>query len=119
MTEQEFRKKIAKAIDGSPYTVINPTIAGLLADQIIALINQAGYSPPAEIAQELDKQFSRIAEARGYVRLAEDQNLPEPPMFDNCQLANVCCIPLQIKYQLAQQDMLKIKEGKAFRKVEL
>ena len=43
----------------------------------------------------------------GYVQLDPDQSLPETPQFDNCQLANVCCISLVSKYQLAQQDMLK------------
>ena len=49
----------------------------------------------------------QILSLNGIEIKSDDQSLPETPQFPNCQLANVCCIPLISKYQLAQQDMLK------------
>jgi hypothetical protein len=79
------------------------------------LIHQVFEFTHRFISEKEAKQLIATIKQAGYVRLAEDQNLPKTPMFANCQLAHVCCIPLQSKYQLGQQDMLKAK----FRKVEL
>ena len=51
----------------------------------------------------------------GYVRLSKDQSLPKPPVFYDDWGGES---GLEA-YGQAQQDMLKVKEGKAFRKVEL
>ena len=61
-------------------------------------------------------EIDQILAIKGIRIESDDQSLPETPMFDNCQLANVCCIPLQAKYQQAQQDMKDVGFVKCIRR---
>ena len=48
---------------------------GVMADEVLALIKEAGYKSPEEVAFFT----ADVAKAEGYVKLAEDQNLPQCP----------------------------------------
>lgn len=78
-----------------------------IADQILALIKKEGWIP---------------AEATKYVKLAEDQSLPIYRNPNYMILGDVERRAWDIKvteWEGVQQDMLKVVDGKAFRKVEL
>lgn len=92
MAEQELRKKLTKEL--KCHTLIPGSAFGVFIEDIIALFKQANY-----------------------VRLADDQSLPENPIGD--------FIPdigkgQQWAYSKAQKDMLKPDaKGRVWRKVEL
>ncbi len=89
----------------------------LIKEALPELAKEAGYALP-EDWKDLDR-FLLLAEdwakANGYVELADDQSLPTNPykvVYTQDQLSNYA-------YAYAQQDMLKVVEGKTWRKVEV
>ena len=97
MTEEELVEKITNEIfesgndDDNPIASINK-----LANQIMSLIKKAGYKSPEEArdltvwsideTREIDRKV--WAKANGYVKLAEDQSIPENP-FDS-KVSGLC-----------------------------
>ena len=91
MTEQELRIGIIKVVYsnissyGKGYLEVNDK-SEKIADQILALIKQAGYKSPEEVYNQTMQakksgwdDCERWHKAEGYVKLAEDQSLPRIP----------------------------------------
>ena len=134
MTEQELTEKIQQAIGQysatvmveNPTCVFDPTPAIRLSEQILALIKQvlchfriisslkAGYFQEEAdlVGRLLDRGWIPPAEAKNYVKLADDQSLPINPWKPSGSLDIQA---RYFEYSKSQQDMLKA----GWRKVEL